>query len=425
MISEVAVSRLNFARRAALGLACIAAGLTLAICTAPAVPRVSAQAQAQSPAPAASPAPTQTPNAAPNPKDIADTWQGTLHAGRDLRLVVKITKDDKGAYKAAFYSIDQGGQSIPADTVTQDGSAVKMEIKMIGGSFEGKLSGDGKTIDGSWSQGPNPLPLTLTRATPETEWTIPTPPPPVPPMAADADPSLEVATIKPSDPSRQGKGFTFRGTHFMTFNTNLNDLIALAYGVHSKQIVGAPDWFATQLYDIDGVPDAAGRPNIKQMGIMVQKLLADRCALKFHHETKELSVYAVTVATGGPKMDVTKSGPNDQQGFGFRGLGDLIVRNMDMKDFATWMQSGVMDKPVVDQTGLKDRYDFTLKWTPDDSQFAQFRGAVPMTPPKTDDPNAPPSLYTAIQEQLGLKIEATKAPDDVIVIDHVEKPSAN
>jgi uncharacterized protein (TIGR03435 family) len=403
-------------RKALLSLACIAVGVSPAFLAISAVSPVSAQAAPQT-APAGAPA--------PNPKDIADTWQGTLHAGRDLRTVVKITKDDKGGYKATFYSIDQGGQPLSADSVTLDGSTVKMAIKMIGGSFEGKLSGDGKTIDGSWSQGPNPLPPTLTRATPATEWTIPPPAPPVPAMAADADPSLEVATIKPSDPSHRGKGFGFRGTHFMTINTNLNDLIAFAYGLHSKQIVGAPDWFGTDLYDIDGVPDAAGRPNLKQMGIMVQKLLADRCQLKFHHETRELSVYAITVASGGPKMEVTKSAANDQQGFGFRGLGDLIVRNMDMKDFATWMQSGVMDKPVVDQTALKDRYDFTLKWTPDDSQFQQFRGVVPMTPPKTDDPNAPPSLYTAIQEQLGLKIEATKAPDDVIVIDHVEKPSAN
>jgi uncharacterized protein (TIGR03435 family) len=100
---------------------------------------------------------------------------------------------------------------------------------------------------------------------------------------------------------------------------------------------------------------------------------------------------------------------------------------MTMTDFATWMQSGVMDRPVVDQTGLKDRYDFTLKWTPDESQFAQFRGSNVKLPTSnaTNDPNAPPGLYTAIQEQLGLKMEATKAPDDVIVIDHVEKPSAN
>jgi uncharacterized protein (TIGR03435 family) len=152
------------------------------------------------------------------------------------------------------------------------------------------------------------------------------------------------------------------------------------------------------------------------MGIMVQKLLVDRCQLKFHHEQRELSVYAITVASGGPKMTKSTAAPTENQAFFFRGLGDLTVRNMNMADFASWMQSGVMDKPVVDQTGLKDRYDFELKWTPDDSQFAQFRGAVNVTPPATTDPNAPPSLYTASQEQLGLKFD---------VIDHVEKPSAN
>lgn len=89
------------------------------------------------------------------------------------------------------------------------------------------------------------------------------------------------------------------------------------------------------------------------------------------------------------------------------------------------MQAGVMDRPVVDQTGLTDKYDFQLKWTPDDSQFAQFRGTGATPTPPTDDAKAPPSLYTAIQEQLGLKMGPAKIPDDVIVIDHVEKPSEN
>lgn len=415
------MTRLDAARKFALPLACSVLALAVFL----GLQQMSAQTAAPNGAAAPSPAAAPAPAPAPNPKDIADTWQGTLHTGRDLRLVVKITKADGGGYKANFYSIDQGGQPLTADSVTLDGSTVKITLKMIGGSYEGKLSSDGKTIDGTWSQGPSPLALVLSRATPETEWTIPPPPPPVKPMAADADPSLEVATIKPSDPNRKGKGFGFRGTHFMTMNTNLNDLIALAYGVHAKQIVGAPAWFATDLYDIDGVPDAPGRPSIKQMGIMVQKLLADRCQLKFHHEQRELAVYAISVASGGPKMEKTTAGPDAPQGFMFRGLGDLIVRNMSIADFATWMQGSVMDRPVIDKTGLKDKYDFQLKWTPDDSQFAQFRGSVPVTPAKTDDPNAPPSLYTALQEQLGLKMDAVKAPDDVIVIDHVEKPSAN
>ena len=109
------------------------------------------------------PPPTRPPaQAAPaSPHEIAATWQGTLHAGRDLRTMVKITKDDKGAYKGIFYSVDQipqGAQPVNLDSVTLNGSDVKMELKLISVTFTGKLSSDGKTIDGNWSQGPNPLP---------------------------------------------------------------------------------------------------------------------------------------------------------------------------------------------------------------------------------------------------------------------------
>jgi uncharacterized protein (TIGR03435 family) len=89
------------------------------------------------------------------------------------------------------------------------------------------------------------------------------------------------------------------------------------------------------------------------------------------------------------------------------------------------MQSGVMDRPVVDQTGLAGKYDFKLKWTPDESQFLQFRGTGAVVPPPTDAANAPPNLYTAIQEQIGLKMAPAKVPDDVLVIEHAEKPSEN
>jgi uncharacterized protein (TIGR03435 family) len=355
---------------------------------------------------------------------LADTWQGTLHAGQDLRIVVKISKADNSGYKAVFYSIDQGGDGIPADSVTLDGTAVKMAVKRIAGTYEGKLSSDGKAINGTWSQGPTPLPLTLARATPETEWTIPPPAPRLPPMAENADPSFEVATIKPSAPNQPGKGFGFRGDRFNTRNTNLNDLLMFAYRLHVKQIIDAPPWFGTDLYDIEGKPDVPGRPNPTQTGIMVQKLLADRCKLTFHHEKRELSVYVITVGGGGPKMEKSTASPTDPSAFFFRGLGDLTVRNQAMGDFASWMQT-VLDRPVVDQTGITGKYDFQLKWTPDDSQFAVFRGTGALPPPPKDDPNPPPALYTAIQEQIGLKMGPAKVPVDVIVIDHVEKPSAN
>jgi uncharacterized protein (TIGR03435 family) len=391
-----------------------------------------AGAQPAAPAAAAQPAPTgqsAAPTAA-SPTDIVGNWQGTLHIPAaanhpqiDLRLVFKISKTDTGALKTAWYSIDQSGQSVPVATTTFQDGVLNFKVTIVDRSYEGKMSGDGKSITGTWMEGTMPIPLLLERANAETAWAIPEPPKP---MAADADPSFEVATIKPSRPGAQGKGFGFRGAQFNTFNTNMNDLVAFAYGLHSKQIVGAPDWFGTDLFDIVGKPDLPGQPSLHQMEMMVQKLLPDRFALKFHHEQRELSVYIITVASGGPKMTKTAAGPNDPQGFGFRGLGDLIVRNMNMKEFASWMQSGVMDKPVVDHTGLTDKYDFTLKWTPDDSQFAQFRGVTgPVPPPVGDNPNAPPSLYTAMPEQVGLKIEAGKAMDDVIVIDHVEQPSPN
>jgi uncharacterized protein (TIGR03435 family) len=259
----------------------------------------------------------------------------------------------------------------------------------------------------------------LDRSKADPAWAFPEPPKHMP---ANANPAFEVATIKPGEPGREGKGIGLRGTQFSAMNFNVNDLISFAYGLHPAQIVGAPAWFATDLYDIDGVPDIEGIPSEKQQNIMVQKLLASRFQLKFHHERKELPVYVITVAKGGAKMTKDAGSPDDPDDFFFSGLVDLTVRNLTIADFATQFQIVVTDKPVVDHTGLTDRYDFTLKWTPDDTQFVQFRGSSPLPPPRD---GAPPSLYTAVQEQLGLKFESTKAPDDVIVIDHVEKPSPN
>lgn len=355
---------------------------------------------------------------------IDDTWQGTLHApNRDLRTVVKIAKDDKGALKVTLYSIDQGGQPIGASSASFQDGELKYAIDMIDGSYEGKMSSDGKSITGTWKQGPNPLPLVLERATPETEWTIPTPPPPMKPMAADANPSFEVATIKPSQPDRPGKGFGVRGSHFNTLNTSLLDLITFAYGVQQKQVLNAPDWVSSDKWDIEAQPDVPGSPNRDQLRSMVQKLLADRFELKFHKEKKELSAYVLSVAKDGPKMTKNDSG-GQLPGLFFRGLSPvtLPVQNATMEDFTELLQTAVLDRPVVDQTGLSGRWNFLLKWTADESQFAGM--GVKVDPPK-DAADAPPPLFTAIQEQLGLKLDAGKAQVEVLVLDKVEKPSAN
>jgi len=351
-------------------------------------------------------------------KDIAGNWQGTLEAGKGLRTLIKISKDD-GKLKAVMYSIDQGGQPIPVTSISLQGSSFNFEIKLLDVTYAGTLNPDGKAIAGNATQNGQTHVLNLEHVTAENSWPIPEPPKA---MAADAVPKFDVITIKPADPNRQGKGFTVRGRHVMTFNTNVNDLITFAYSLHAKQLINAPAWFATERFDLDGVPDVEGRPSAQQMRILIQSALTDRFKLTFHHDKKELSVYALEIGKGGPKLTETINKPSDARNFLFRKLGALMVSNSTMQDFCNGMQGAVMDKPVVDHTGLTARYDFTLNWTPDESQFEAMGG---FKPPTADDPNAPPALSTAMQEQLGLKFEATKAPADVFVIDHVEKPSAN
>src|SRR5580658_10456581 len=140
-------------------------------------------------------------------QSLVGTWQGTLKVPQaprgELRVVFKISTTDADSLKAVMYSIDQGGQPISASTVTFQSSAVKISIPGIGGTYEGKLSADGNSITGDWTQGP-PQPLILTRATNQTAWAIPEPPARPKPMAADANPAFEVATIKPSRPEAQG-----------------------------------------------------------------------------------------------------------------------------------------------------------------------------------------------------------------------------
>jgi len=358
--------------------------------------------------------------AALSAQDITGTWQGALQAGRELRTVIKISKGGDGGLKAVMYSIDQGGQGIAA-TVTLQGSTVKMSVPGIGGAYEGKLDSDGVSIAGTWTQGATPLPLNLKHVTSETAWAIPAPPARLKPMAADAPAVFEVATIKPSKPGTPGKAITMRGPRqFVTINTSLNDLITFAYGLHVRQVTGGPAWLESDLYDISAQPEAEGSPSRKQLEAMLQRLLADRFKLTFHRDKKELSVYAIVIGKNGPKLTRSAGDPNGLPGLFLRGLGVLPASNANMSDFAGVMQAAVLDRPVVDQTGLPGRFDFELKWTPDESQFGGRGGSAPR-----DAPDAPPDLFTAIQEQLGLQLKSVKAPVDVLVIDHVEKPSAN
>jgi uncharacterized protein (TIGR03435 family) len=231
-------------------------------------------------------------------------------------------------------------------------------------------------------------------------------------MAADAHPVFEVAAIKLSDPSQSANGFHAEGRHVFIVNQTLVKMVMFAYAVQQSQVAGEPEWASTVRYDISGVPNVEGAPNIKQIQEMIQKLLSDRFGLVFHRETRELPVYAISVAKGGAKL-TSAAAPNGVSGeSGLQHGTELTMRftNSSIADLALNMQL-VVDRPIVDRTGLPGRYDFKLRYTLDET--------------RPTDPDAPPGLFTAIQEQLGLKLEAVKAPTQVLVVDAVERPSAN
>ena len=402
---------LNFSKRAGLVLAGLVAMATPVIFGITHATELRAQTQA-----------------APKP-EISGTWQGKLSSPQapngEVRLVFKISKADGGALKAVVYAIDRDPTPFTATSTTLKGSTLQVSIQLLQTVFEGTLGGDGNTITGKWTQGPNSLPLTLVRATDQTAWAIPELPPAPVRMPADAKPEFAVATIKPSRPDAPRGGYGIRGQDVTTTNVTVSWMIKLAYNVHEHQILGAPAWLNSERYDTVGRSDTPGEPNRDQMKLMIQKLLVDRFQLRFHVEKKELPVYAMVVAKGGPKIAVSAGDPNDFPGIGFgRGPGvlSLMGRNTGLDGVANGLQSNILDKPVVDQTGLTGRYDFQLRFTPDATQVANFGGLEPGNPA---DPDAPPDIFTAFEQQLGLKLQSTKALVDVMVIDRIERPSPN
>ena len=232
-------------------------------------------------------------------------------------------------------------------------------------------------------------------------------------MAQDADPDWEVVTVRPSDPNARNDTFDIRGRHVLVKYQTVEMMLLAGYGVQKNQIVAAPEWVRTLRFDADGVPDVEGEPNLRQFQSMMRKLLAERFGLSLHHEERVMPVFALTVAKGGEKMTRSNGDPNGLPRDEGEGGGNIRMNrftNTSMLDLALFLLVDV-DRPVVDQTGLQGRFDFELKWSRDESSTA--------------DPNAPPGIFTAIQEQTGLKLEPTRAPADVLVVDHVERPSAN
>jgi len=224
-------------------------------------------------------------------------------------------------------------------------------------------------------------------------------------------PTFDVASIRPSDPNQEGGWVRFPSGRLEVSNAQLIFVIQQVYGVRDFQIVGAPKWIVdwnTARFDINA--KAEGVTNEGQLRLMAQDLLENRFQLKLHRETRDLPVYVLTRGKKGVKVKVTPDNgrPRGSGGIASMGLGWIQGVNVSMKYFAEAL-SRYADRPVLDRTNYTEAFTFKLEWAPDDSQQDDTR----------------PSLLAAVQEQMGLKLDPQKGPIEVLVIDHVERPSEN
>lgn len=275
-------------------------------------------------------------------------------------------------------------------------------------------------------------------------------------------PKYEVATVKPSteQDGRIRMMMTPDGAEFNGVQVQM--LLQQAFGVERDRIDGAPDWVRSKRFDIAAkvAPEDAptlDKLKIEQRRAMLLPLLEERFGLKYHHETRELPMYSLIIAKGGPKLKVSTTPPppppgapaapggpaapdgpspaagssRQRPGPGGPGMMRMSPGEIDANGggmpFLAHALSALLGRSVVDKTGLTGNYDFNLKWTPDESTMPRIGPAGGGPPPQADasiDPNGP-TLFTALEEQLGLKLHSEKGKVDVIVIDHIDLPTEN
>lgn len=234
-------------------------------------------------------------------------------------------------------------------------------------------------------------------------------------------PAFEVASVKPSGPETKGAGIrVLPGGRLEARNTPLIALLVRAYGVTEFQIAGTPGWVADARFDIDATAGAgvtSGDASAPQLNLMLQALLADRFGLRIHHETREMPVYALLPAKNGLRLKLAPDGGPPAFDYALYG-GHLSGSGALMPDFVRVLQKW-LDRPVVDKTGFTDAFNVALSWAPGPENI---HNPSPFAP-NPDDPR--PSLFTALQDQLGLRLNAERDELDVIVVDRVESPSPN
>jgi uncharacterized protein (TIGR03435 family) len=233
---------------------------------------------------------------------------------------------------------------------------------------------------------------------------------------------FDVATVKPVEANaKSGRFFKMAGTHrWIATNYTLKNLIALAYDMNPRTISGGPGWIEDQHFTIEAVTPGEVAPLRLEQMRMLRALLVERFALKFHRQDKEFSIYELTVAKGGPKLKAAAN-PDDLPalvGVVYPGKIEIPAKSVTMDDFVAMLQRATLDRPTVNKTSLSGKYDFDLVFAPDETVYG---GEIPKAP--DDAPNPP--LFTAIQEQLGLKLEATHGMVSAMVVDSAQRPLAN
>jgi uncharacterized protein (TIGR03435 family) len=346
-------------------------------------------------------------------QDLKGAWQGVIRTnGQDQRTVIKVLSDDGGTLQGALYIIDNGGGYYALAGTARNGN-ITLSVPAWVATYSGKLDSSRNSISGTWTRDGSTQPLNLVRANSETAWEIPKDPRVAPKMASNVDPTYEVATIKPSRPD-EGRSLVRQGRRFVTTATSTVDLMMFAYGIHPKQIINAPDWLETDKYDVTILQAGEGQPSDAQLKEMMRKLLSDRLRLTLHSEKRAISVFRIVTLKGGAKLADTLT-PDAPAGWGGGGRpGMLIVKSSTIADVAGFIQRFFdVGRPVIDRTGLPGKYDFTLRWTPD------------VLRNRTGVPDEFPDFFTAIEQQLGLKLEAVTESVDVLAIDDVQRPSEN
>jgi uncharacterized protein (TIGR03435 family) len=218
-------------------------------------------------------------------------------------------------------------------------------------------------------------------------------------------PKFEVVSIKKSALSPNGSQVSSTGNRFRAVNATVMTLILNGYPVHSFQIVGGPSWISTDGFDIEAV--SQGPLTQESVTQMLQALLKDRFTLQVHQDMRDMPIYRLVVAKDGPKVHAAKE--DERTRVSGAGRGRMNFQRVPLSTVADNL-SNILDRPVLDHTALSGNYSFNLEWTPD--------GLA------NTDSNAP-SLVTALEEQLGLKLESSKGPVEVLVIDSVSKPAEN